>query len=240
LVVNSSAILRPAIIVFAREPIPGRTKRRLIPAIGAEGAAMLAEAFISDAITKAARIPHSRLVIAADSPRGARSAFFLGLARRYRANLIDQGRGDLGARMARALHPYASRGAILLGTDTPSVPLAILRASIAILAHTPVVIAPALDGGYYLVGVRGTMPDIFRAIRWGRGSVLADTLVRLRNAGQDYELGPWWYDVDRAADLALLSAHLKHRLNFRLSAAMPLPRALPCPATRASLARLGL
>lgn len=235
--------MRPVtVIVFAREPIAGKTKTRLIPALGADGAAALADAFTRDAIAKAAGLRDARLVIAASSPRSAsRSAYFRALARESGALLVDQGNGDLGARMARMLRRLAgSDGAILVGTDTPSLPLAMLARSAQLLASAPVVIAPALDGGYYLVGVRGEIPDIFTGTTWGGPSVLSETIRRLRAARTRYTLGPWWYDVDRALDLAFLNEHLGGRLGRAAARAMPIGRQLPCPATAALMRRLGI
>jgi uncharacterized protein len=235
------------LIVFCREPLTGRTKTRLIPRLGAAHAAELAGAFILDALAKCRALAAGRLVIAGSAPEGAQNSSYLRrVARRFGAELIDQGTGSLGARMARALQPYrAGGGAVLLGTDTPSLPPRLLGRSVALLRRAPVVIAPSLDGGYYLVGVRGPMPDIFRAIGWGRSDVLRQTVTRLERAGTRYALGPAWYDVDRWSDVALLATHLAHQLaergargGKRDGAATPPP--LPCPATAGVLRRLGL
>ncbi|HKD65934.1 MAG TPA: TIGR04282 family arsenosugar biosynthesis glycosyltransferase [Candidatus Binataceae bacterium] len=222
----------PALIVFAREPIPGRTKTRLIPLLGARGAARLADAFIVDALAKAARIEGSRLVIAAAAEgRAHTSKYFAALARRFGAELVDQGKGDLGRRMARVLEPYADPpGGVLFGVDTPSLPASLIRESMRDLRHAPVVLGPAIDGGYYLLGVRGSLPDIFRAIAWGSAQVMDQTLRRLRHRRVRYRLGRWWYDIDRAADLEFLAADLT--CNFvahRVSA---------CPATAALISEL--
>lgn len=108
--------------------------------------------------------------------------------------------------MARVLEPYADPpGAVLFGTDTPSLPHAFIRQSIEDLREAAVVIAPALDGGYYLVGVCGPVPDIFDAMGWGGGRVMEQTLRRLRRLRIPYRLGRWWYDIDRAADLDFLA-----------------------------------
>jgi len=237
------------LIVFCREPIPGQTKTRLIPRLGAANAAALARAFIADALAKCRALAPARIVIAAGASGGAPNGAWLGrAARRFGAALVDQGSGSLGARMARVLEPYRIGGAALIGTDTPSLPLELLARSVALLKHAPVVIAPSLDGGYYLVGVRGPRPDIFRAIRWGRKSVLHQTLARLRRGRTRYALGPAWYDIDRMSDVALLAAHLAcmishagpvHARARRGSASRPSPP-LPCPATAAILRRLGL
>ncbi|MGH7840337.1 MAG: TIGR04282 family arsenosugar biosynthesis glycosyltransferase [Candidatus Binataceae bacterium] len=223
--------VKPAIIVFTREPLAGETKTRLIPRLGARHAAALADAFTRDALRKA-RATGLPLVIAGSAPQGvAGNRYFHALARRFDAGLIDQGKGSLGTRMRRVLAPYSARGAILIGTDTPSLPVRCLAQAAALLRRSPVVFGPSLDGGYHLIGVRGTLPDIFRGIRWGRAQVLAATIARLDAAGTRYALAEPWYDIDRWSDLMLLAAHL------RISG----PRAPdPCPATSRLLRRLGL
>jgi rSAM/selenodomain-associated transferase 1 len=226
----------------------GRTKTRLIPRLGAAPAAELAGAFILDALAKCRALDPGRIVIAGTAPGGAENGPFLRhAARRFGAELIDQGGGSLGARMAHALDRYSAGGAVLFGTDTPSLPPRLLERSVGLLGHAPVVIAPSLDGGYYLVGVRGPLPGIFRAIAWGRSNVLRETLARLRRSGVRYALGPAWYDVDRISDVALLAAHLR-RMTMRGSSASRCRRngarapspSLPCPTTARVLRRLGL
>jgi rSAM/selenodomain-associated transferase 1 len=224
---------RPALIVFCREPLPHLAKTRLIGRLTPADAASLADAFIVDAIGKAVSVRPSRVVIAASAPDGADgSKYFQRIARRFDAELVDQGRGSLGDRMARALAPFMSSGALLIGTDTPSLPLVLLEKSIRALRRNRVVIAPSLDGGYYAVGVRGAMPPIFTAIRWGSGGVFEATIQGLRRARIRYALGPAWYDVDRWSDVMMLAAHLR--------IARTKHSASPCPATAAILKRLGL
>ena len=225
----------PALIVFCREPIPHQSKTRLIGRLTPVDAARLADAFIVDAVAKAVAVGARQVVIAASAPDGAdNSKYFRRIARRFDATIVDQRNGSLGARMARVLEPFASSGALLIGTDTPSLPLPLLAKSLHALGKSRIVIAPSLDGGYYAVGVRGAMPPIFTAIRWGTGNVLEATIRRLKNAGIRYALGPAWYDVDRWSDVMLLAAHLRlRRAEHRTSAS-------PCPATEAVLKRLGL
>jgi rSAM/selenodomain-associated transferase 1 len=224
----------PTLIVFCREPIPGRTKTRLIPRLGGKSAAALADAFIADTLAKCATLGPARLVIAASAAADTRrSPYFRHLAHRCGAEVIDQGGGNLGTRMARALTPYCRDGAVLLGTDTPTLPSRLLARSVALLRRAPVVLAPSLDGGYYLVGARGALPDIFHGIRWGGRRVLAQTVARMRRRHVRYALGPGWYDVDRWSDVLLLAAHLE-LLHARGD------RATPCPATAGVLRRLGL
>jgi rSAM/selenodomain-associated transferase 1 len=233
-------MLPVTVIVFAREPRAGSAKTRLVPALGREGAAALADAFIRDTLAKVERLHPARLVIAGSARGDARrSAYFRALAHSCSAHLDDQGPGDLGARMARMLAHYAAcAGAILMGTDTPSLAASAILESVRLLDRSPVVLGPALDGGYYLIGVRGGPLDIFRGIAWGTGRVLADTLRRLREANISYALGPWWYDVDLPSDLALLRAHLDIALPRRAMRALPLTLPYPCPHTAAALRRL--
>lgn len=227
---------RPALIVFCREPIAHQAKTRLLDAITPEAAAALSDAFIRDALAKAVAVRPSRIVIAASAPDGAAaSKYFRRLARRFGADLIDQGKGSLGQRMARSLAPFCPRGALLIGTDTPSLPAESLAFSLDTLARSSVVIAPSLDGGYYAIGVRGTMPPIFTGIRWGTAGVFAATLNRIKRTRVAYRVGPAWYDVDRWADVILLAAHLRLRARSGRAA-----RSSPCPATESVLKRLGV
>jgi rSAM/selenodomain-associated transferase 1 len=225
----------PSLVVFCREPLAGQVKTRLARRIGDGAAAALADAFIRDSIEKARAIAPARLSIAASAPGGAAcSVYFRRLARRTGATLVDQGAGGLGARMARALSlsGAATTGALLIGTDVPTLSLGILRGLLTSLRRAPVVVAPSLDGGYYAIGVRGPMPPVFSGIRFGGAGVFGETLARLRNAGIPYLAGPAWYDVDRWDDLAVVSAHLgilgRREAEDR------------CPATARLLRRLGL
>ena len=227
---------RPALIVFCREPIEHQVKTRLIGPMTPAAAVALSDAFIRDALAKGVAVGPSKIVIAASTPNGlGRSKYFRHLARRFDAELIDQGDGSLGLRMARVLAPFSATGALLIGTDTPSLPPAMLKVSLNALARHRVVIAPSLDGGYYAIGVRGSIPPIFTGIRWGSATVFDSTIKRLDRARIPYKLGPAWYDVDRWADVMLLAAHLRLLAQSRRGA-----RSLPCPATERVLEQLGL
>jgi rSAM/selenodomain-associated transferase 1 len=223
------------LIVFCREPVANQAKTRLIGAITPAAAAALADAFIRDTLAKVVSVHPSRIVIAASASGSADSnRYFRRLARQFGAELIDQGTGPLGKRMARALDPFTSSGALLIGTDTPSLPIALLASSLEALRRSRVVLAPSLDGGYYAVGVRGAMPPIFTGIRWGSSNVFGETIKRLERAGIPYALGPAWYDVDRWADVMLLATHLQTLARSRRNDSSP------CPATESVLERLGL
>ncbi len=205
--------------IFARAPVPGQAKTRLAPALGAQGAADLHAAFVADVVERHRR-PGRAITVWRDGPHPLFDA--LGVA------LADQPPGDLGARLAAC----AAREApvVVLGTDSPTLPPAHVDAAFAALAEVPVVLGPAGDGGYYLVGVREDAPPIFDDVPWGTDRVLAHTLRRLQRASCRYHLLEFWYDVDRPADLALLAAHLP----ALEAAGVPVP-----PRTRAVLSALG-
>jgi glycosyltransferase A (GT-A) superfamily protein (DUF2064 family) len=138
--------------------------------------------------------------------------------------------------MARTLGRFArGRGALLIGTDLPSLPGAALSQLYALLQRHPLVLGPSLDGGYYAVGVRGRVPPIFTGIRWGSAGVFTETVKRIKFAKRRLVTGPVWHDVDRWPDLLLLSGYLRG-----LEANPSRRRYHPCPATARILKRLGL
>jgi rSAM/selenodomain-associated transferase 1 len=211
--------------VFARAPVPGRVKTRLAATLGAEGAAALHAAFVADVVDRHRR-PGRTLTVWRDGDAGHPFWGTLG------APLADQPAGDLGARMAACLAAEGAGGepVVLIGSDAPTLPPAVVDAAFAALERVPVVLGPACDGGYYLVGVRGSVPPIFAGPVWGTDRVLAHTLHLLEISACRYSLLEFWYDVDRPADLALLAAHLP----ALAAAGVPVPE-----RTRAVLAARG-
>src|SRR5581483_10754991 len=191
---------RCRVVVFARAPVPGRAKTRLVPALGAEGAAELAARLTEHSLraAKAARIGPVELWCAPD----ASHPFFAGCARRHGAALRPQGRGDLGARMHRAL--AAGTPAVLVGSDIPAMTPAYLRAAARALARADVVLGPARDGGYVLIGLRRPQRSLFAGVSWGGPSVLERTRLRIARAGLRTRQLPPLFDVDRPEDLKRL------------------------------------
>src|SRR5437016_8561380 len=112
--------LRPTAIVFTREPVPGMSKTRLAARIGSHNAAALADAFTRDTLAKAQDLELPLAIAASTTGDLLRNRYFASLARRFDATLIDQQGGHLGMRMARVLAPFSRDGALLFGTDTPS------------------------------------------------------------------------------------------------------------------------
>lgn len=191
-----------AVIVFAKAPIPGEAKTRLIPALGAEHAALLHAALAERAIDTATRSQAAWVELCATP--SVEHAFFANCEDDFDVELAEQGEGDLGQRMLRALNRTLAddADAVLIGADCPALTSKILNAAAAALATHDVVLVPAEDGGYTLIGARRTDPKMFDDIAWGTGTVLAQQRQQLAACGLSlHEMETLW-DVDRPEDLA--------------------------------------
>ena len=192
------------VIVMAKAPMAGFAKTRLIPALGAQGAAALAECLLERAIGHAldAQLGPVDLCCAPDMshPALARHAARPGMA------LSTQGDGDLGARMARAFERWlvCSGRALMIGTDAPALDAVMLDRAARALDDADAVFVPALDGGYALIGLRCAAPTLFSGMVWSTASVMADTRERLAAAGLSHIELPPAADIDEPADLVHL------------------------------------
>lgn len=191
------------LLVFAREPIPGLVKTRLIPALGATGAARLYRALLDRALNAATGVPGVAVELWCTGvpPSGGVCAE---LARRYGLELRHQGVGGLGQRMAQALGETLARcdRVVLIGSDCPGYHPTYLSAAFAALGGQDAVLGPAADGGYVLIGLRRPAPELFADIPWGTDAVLAGTRTALDRLGWTWAELPTLQDIDRPADLA--------------------------------------
>jgi rSAM/selenodomain-associated transferase 1 len=194
------------ILVFAKAPVPGRVKTRLIPALGEQGAADLHRELVLRSLRTAcaAGIGEVELWCAPHT----QDAFFAACAGRFGLRLRDQGEGDLGMRMARALEAASAEGspALLIGSDCPVLSAQYLcEAARACTGEVPAVFGPAEDGGYALIGLaRRPSAALFENMAWGSATVMQETRLRLQGLGWRWiELAPLW-DVDRPEDLPRL------------------------------------
>ena len=182
------------IVVMARVPEPGKTKTRLIPLLGELGAARLSAAMTGDVldVVRASGLPF-RIALCGpiDHP----------WVRSLAADVEPQIEGDLGAILTHALR----EGGVAIGTDAPTLPLPMLREAHG--SSADVVIAPAFDGGYVLVGVQE--PGLlFAGIPWSTPRTFDRQVARARELGLSVRVLPFWYDVDEPADLEFLRNHL--------------------------------
>jgi len=194
------------VLVFARAPLPGRAKTRLVPRLGASGAARLQ-----------ARLTHRALLTALASRCGAvelhgtpgnRHPFFLREQRTLGIRVKKQSGRDLGERMHGAISA-ALRGhryAIVIGVDAPELRAADLRRALRLLrSGCDVVLAPAEDGGYALIGCRRAPRPLFEHVAWGGSDVYSTTVRRLCGLRLRWRALRTLWDVDRPADIERLA-----------------------------------
>jgi rSAM/selenodomain-associated transferase 1 len=191
------------VAVFARAPVAGTVKTRLIPALGATGAAALHRTLVLRALEAAvdSGVGPVELWCAPD----ASDAFFRDCAARFGISLAVQGGGDLGERMRRAFDALQARSnrAVLIGSDIPAMTAEYLRAADAALAGGgEAVIGPAEDGGYVLIGLSRAAPELFRDIEWGAPGVAQETRARIARLGLRHVELPMLWDLDRPEDLS--------------------------------------
>lgn len=206
--------------IFAKPPVAGKAKTRLVPALGTEGAARLAEAFLRDTWDLACRIPQATPIIASTDVD-------LTIALTPTPTIWLQGQGDLGQRLERIFRRGLERGGfvIALGADSPGLPVQRLQQAVAALARTDAVLGPCSDGGYYLFGLTRCPAGLLAGLPWSSAQTLAETLARLREWNFKPTLLDPWFDVDTPIDLIRLRELIREQ-------------ALDAPATRAVLAEL--
>ena len=189
------------ILVFAKAPVPGRVKTRLIPALGVEGAAALASGMLARTLEQAKAA--GEVELCADPPPDD-PAWEGHIPEGLR--LSAQGPGSLGDRLARAAERVIGEGAplLLIGTDCPELDAARLRAAAAALERRDAVLHPTRDGGYALLGLKRFDRSLFEGVAWSSSRVARQTLERLNALGWTVEVGETLRDVDRPADLPLL------------------------------------
>ncbi|OYU15982.1 MAG: hypothetical protein CFE37_02785 [Alphaproteobacteria bacterium PA4] len=156
--------------LFTRWPEAGKAKTRLIPALGPQGAADLHRR-LTERTVATVRAAGLALEIRSTGAEPAAFRDWLGVE-----NVVDQGEGDLGERLARTAETLP---VLLLGADVPGLMSQHLRDAATALAASPAVIGPAEDGGYWLLGLSAPMPELFSDMAWGTDAVLATTLARL-------------------------------------------------------------
>jgi len=193
-----------AIAILAKAPLPGLAKTRLVPVLGADGAASLQARLIERVVTtaRAAAVGPVTLWATPDRhhPIFQTNAALLGVA------LAVQPAGDLGVRMLAA-STAANGPAIVLGTDCPGLtPEHLCAAAGALIDGVDVVIVPVDDGGYGLIGMRRPEPALFDGMSWSTSSVMAETRRRLTRLGMSWREPARLWDVDVPADLERLAS----------------------------------
>jgi rSAM/selenodomain-associated transferase 1 len=204
-VLNLPASPKQHLIIFTRYPEPGKTKTRLIPALGNLGAANLQREMTEYTIFKVQELQKKIVISVEVRFAGGNSQLmqdWLGLDLVYQS----QGEGDLGSRMARSLFDAFQSGAkkvIIIGTDCPGVNVLILAAAFKKLHTFDLVLGPAIDGGYYLIGLCQPIPELFANIEWGTAQVFQKTVEIAQKLKLSHTSLSPLADVDRPEDLPI-------------------------------------
>jgi rSAM/selenodomain-associated transferase 1 len=227
--VSEEKAVQRALLVMAKQPEAGRTKTRLTPHLSEREAADLYRCLLSDTLELMRQVPSVQPIIAYHPEQA--QAFFRDFAPPD-FDFVPQVGADLGARLDNVLTHCLKNGyrqAAVMNSDGPTLPLAYLEQAFGALDDpaVDVVLGPSDDGGYYLIGLKGPCPALFRGIVMSTATVLAETLALAKQEGLRTVCLPSWYDVDTYEDLARLTKDLS---------SLPRSRA---PHTRAFLARTG-
>lgn len=195
---------RNKLIIFTRYPEPGKTKTRLISELGAAGAAELQRLMTEHTLRQAKQLMVQGSVLLEVRYEGGDQAAlqnWLGVELTFR----PQGGGDLGARLQWAFQAAFDDDfdhVVLIGTDCPELSVDILEKAFQALRSNEIVLGPAADGGYYLIGLSWPVESLFQGIAWGTETVLATTLSKAAAIGVVPFLLPTLNDVDRPEDLS--------------------------------------
>lgn len=189
--------------VFAKFWEAGKVKTRLASETSEQFAADLYQAFILTTLQRVSGIADSQVLCVTPLERLGEFA----LLAPPNWTISSQATGDLGNRMETFLQQaveHQFERVVLIGTDSPTLPAAIIEEAFEILTKVDCVIGPATDGGYYLIGCRQQVPPVFDGIDWSSDKVLDQTLKSLQQAGCSHQLLPPWFDIDTIDDLKKL------------------------------------
>jgi rSAM/selenodomain-associated transferase 2/rSAM/selenodomain-associated transferase 1 len=204
------------LIIFTRYPEPGVTKTRMIPALGAEGAADLQRRMTEHLMANVTALTARQSMVVEirfDGGNEKRMCNWLGPSFTY----TRQGEGNIGRRMYRALTDGFQNGStaiVIAGSDIPDISSAIIERAFDALQHKKLVLGPAGDGGYYLIGLQKpekkiTYSELFKAVNWGTPQVLSQTIAAADQLGMGYALLDTLNDVDRPDDLKIWKRALR-------------------------------
>jgi rSAM/selenodomain-associated transferase 1 len=209
--------------LFAKWPGPGTVKTRLTndPVFGAA----VARAFLLDTVSRLHAVDVRRILVFA--PLDAAADF----AELVPAGFLftPQSDGDLGRRLTQFLETQHNEGAaavVAVGADSPTLPVGYVEQAFTELERADVVLGPATDGGYYLIGCARSVPAVFADIPWGGSCVLAETVARLTDPGRRLAVLPPWYDVDTPEGWDMLRGHVAALRRAGLDPGVPHTEAL--------------
>lgn len=192
-----------ALLIFAKQPLPGKVKTRLSPPLSLQTAADIYHCMLSDTLAKIADLPGVESFLFFEPSSGAADFFRKGFPG---IKTFPQVGEDLGERLKKAFETVFALGfesAAAIGTDSPDLPLSHLQEPFRLLDEedADVVFGPAADGGYYLVALGSFCPGLFRDIPWSTNLVLEKSMEAATSLGLKMECLPVWHDMDTVDDL---------------------------------------
>lgn len=196
-----------AVVIMAKAPVPNEVKTRLIPPLEPEEASILYHSFLLDKIEQVKSIDAHRCV--AYTPQTSESFFMSIVPPGF--SLINQAGENLGERLAGVSKRLFEEGAekvVMLDSDTPNLPIDRIREALSRLDEVDVVLGPCEDGGYYLIGMRSWVPELFSGIPWSTSEVAKLTFKKAKSLDLSVFLLDKWYDVDTVIDLKRLKKDL--------------------------------
>jgi len=191
------------LIIFTRYPEPGKTKTRLIPVLGAEGAANLHRQLTETVITQVKELSNVLIEVHFTGGNEQLMQAWLGENITY----CQQTEGDLGKRMATAFQTAFNNGmekVVIIGSDCPALNSQIIAEAFAAFSQHELVLGRATDGGYYLIGLKRLIPELFTGINWGTSEVLQQTVKIAKNLKLVVSYLTTLSDIDRPEDLEIL------------------------------------
>jgi len=194
--------------IFAKYWQPGAVKTRLATTIGDCAASRLYRALLVCSLRRFSEVAERRVLAFTPADRRAEFQSLAGTAWR----IEPQAAGDLGCRMERFFQSALDAGAervVLIGSDSPTVPIGFVADAFERLRRSSVVLGPSDDGGYYLIGIAGAVPPVFEGIAWSSPHVWDETVALLEQADLDFAVLSPWYDVDDSAGLERLAEELR-------------------------------
>ena len=214
--------------MFARRPEPGQTKTRLAESIGDEAAVTVYAGFVEDLIHRCEKLAESFVVAATPGDQLSTGWFQSRVADSTTVDL--QSDGDLGERIEWFFRRAFQKGCekvVLIGSDSPDLPSAVIRNAFRELEDFDVVLSPAADGGYVLIGLRSFSEGMFADVKWSAATTLMDTLRAARQRALSVRLLQLWYDIDVVENLGTFIAMQSENGSG----------AADCPATSAAIRR---
>ncbi|MBI5183586.1 MAG: TIGR04282 family arsenosugar biosynthesis glycosyltransferase, partial [Nitrospinae bacterium] len=198
---------KQALVIMAKEPVPGNVKTRLCPPLTHEMAAELYRCFLLDSFDQYLRLDKTRVIVSFFPPEwrdGLRSI----TPKDFR--LVPQSGDDLGERLINAF-AYAfgigNEAVSIVGSDHPTMPIDYIEQSFSLMRdENELILGPSIDGGYYLIGLKELHKELFKGITWSTDMVFEETIDRAKRLNLKVATLPQWYDVDTPEDLARLRA----------------------------------